>query len=226
MLKENRFSISLFFSTYFCCFRQSPEQIRPHLSDSVGPAKNTVRCHRRFQLPTLRSPRANRDLCRLCHFRSAPFSAGILHPRFARHEKDAAPIPFHHPCEIVFARVAPPLITFISKKGGNPSAIGNLRKRLRLENAHIVHPAHPLQEVSQSPPLRRLDLKSPPQLPSTLAPAAIRSNWPPSAAFHALLACVRSRRRAPPSLAKRLGDRKNPIPAVDPVTNAIFPMSF
>jgi len=43
---------------------------------------------------------AQRQSAQSWSFRSAPFRRN-LDPRFARYEKDTAPVPFQHPCEIV-----------------------------------------------------------------------------------------------------------------------------
>ncbi len=58
-------------------------------------------------------------------------------PRFARYEKNPAPVPFQHPCEIVSRE--PHSAHHVYLKEAVPVRIGNLCKRLGLENAHIVH---------------------------------------------------------------------------------------
>src|SRR5207248_7786666 len=48
----------------------------------------------------LSDPPRNRNLCSLGHPVVHHFRRN-LNPRFARNEKDTAPVPFQHPCEIV-----------------------------------------------------------------------------------------------------------------------------
>src|ERR1700732_2541373 len=60
-----------------------------------------------------------------------------LNSRFARYEKDTAPVPFQHPCEIVSRE--PHSAHHVYLEETVPVRIGNLCKRLGLENAYIIH---------------------------------------------------------------------------------------
>src|ERR1700732_2276198 len=97
--------------------------------------KNTVHRHAGSG-HRLSDPPRNSNLCSLGHPVVHHFRRN-LHPRFARNEKDAAPVPFQHPCEIVSRE--PHSAHHVYLEETVPVRIGNLCKRLGLENAYIIH---------------------------------------------------------------------------------------
>src|SRR5438309_10588757 len=135
---QRTFSTSAF--DLFSCFAIASTKA-PTPSDSVGPARMLFTV---TPVPATNSaiPRAT-AISESWSFRSAPFPPVVHHfrrnlnPRFARYEKNPAPVPFQHPCEIVSRE--PHSAHHVYLKEAVPVRIGNLCKRLGLENAHIVH---------------------------------------------------------------------------------------
>src|SRR5437660_7052093 len=97
------------------------------------PSKNTVHRHARSG-HQLSDPARNGNLRSLGHSVVHHFRRN-LNPRFARYEKDTAPVPFQHPCEIVSRE--PHSAHHVYLEEAVPVRIGNLCKRLGLENATL-----------------------------------------------------------------------------------------
>src|ERR1700732_1863173 len=116
------------------CFPASPapRQRRPRLPT---PSVQQECCSpsRRFRLPTQRSPVQPQSV-QSWSSRSAPFPPES-EPRFARNEKDAAPVPFQHRREIVSRE--PHSAHHVYLEEAVPVRIGNLRKPRGIENGNI-----------------------------------------------------------------------------------------
>src|SRR5438132_8992470 len=118
----------------------SPRQRRPRLPT---PSARQECCSpsRPFRPPTQRF-RAKPQSPQSWSFRSAPFPPVVHHfrrnlnPRFARYEKNPAPVPFQHPCEIVSREQH--YAHHVDLKESILVRIESLFKRLVLNNVIIV----------------------------------------------------------------------------------------
>src|SRR5882757_3851493 len=99
------------------------------------PGKNAVHRHARTG-HRLSDPARNGNLRSLGHAVVHHFCRN-LNPRFARYEKNPTPVPFQHPCEIVSRE--PHSAHHVYLEEAVPVRIGNLGKRLGLENAYVVY---------------------------------------------------------------------------------------
>src|SRR5437879_2116247 len=182
------------------------------------PSKNAVHRHARSG-HQLSDPARNGNLRSLGHSVVHHFRRN-LNPRFARYEKDTAPVPFQHPCEIV-SREPHSALTFISKRryqsASGISANGLGSKMPTLFTSTSTAGSFAITASAPAEPEKSA------AMPSTFAAAA----WDRIASTAASTrSCVRPFTwTCAPSLASDLAIA-NPIPAVDPVTRAIFPVSL